>query len=201
MGLGGATIGSSHPSIAVPGCVSFAGSWLHRPLREGSLDGAPSWRVLRPPSSGPRATAPRSWSSAARRVSARRGLIGEFVAGVRQRGGAVLSGSCPPSGGRGTPYAPFVEALRTLVHGREPATLPALLGPGRIELARLLPEIDTRPRADATLLTATTSLRGTVTRRPACSRHTSACCTGSGEMARSWLSSTTSNGPTLARAP
>ena len=77
-------------------------------------------------------------------------LIGEFVAGVRQRGGAVLSGSCPPSGGRGTPYAPFVEALRALVHGREPATLPALLGPGRIELARLLPEIDTRPRADAT---------------------------------------------------
>ena len=70
-------------------------------------------------------------------------LIEEFARAAATRGNTVLSGSCLPSVGRATPYAPFVEALRGSIRTVEPGRLAALLGPGRRELARLLPELET----------------------------------------------------------
>jgi ATP/maltotriose-dependent transcriptional regulator MalT len=69
-------------------------------------------------------------------------LIDEFDASAVVRNATLLAGSCLPTGGRATPYAPFVEALRGAIRGVEPGRLPALLGPGRRELSRLLPELD-----------------------------------------------------------
>jgi DNA-binding CsgD family transcriptional regulator len=68
-------------------------------------------------------------------------------------GGRVLMGAGLPSGGQATPYGPIVEALRGCFRGVEPGRLPALLGPGRRELARLLPELESiapGARADET---------------------------------------------------
>ena len=70
-------------------------------------------------------------------------LADEFASRVAVRDGTLLSGSCLPTGGRATPYAPFVEALRGCIRTVEPGRLPALLGPGRRELGRLLPELET----------------------------------------------------------
>ena len=70
-------------------------------------------------------------------------LVDEFTRFAAARGSTVLAGSCLPSGGRATPYAPFVEGLRGCIRSVEPGRLPALLGPGRRELARLLPELET----------------------------------------------------------
>ena len=70
-------------------------------------------------------------------------LVDEFARRVAVRDGTLLSGSCLPTGGRATPYAPFVEALRGCIRAVEPGRLPALLGPGRRELGRLLPELET----------------------------------------------------------
>ena len=69
-------------------------------------------------------------------------LVDEFATRVAARDGTLLSGSCLPTGGRATPYAPFVEALRGCIRAVEPGRLPALLGPGRRELGRLLPELE-----------------------------------------------------------
>jgi predicted ATPase len=71
-------------------------------------------------------------------------LIDELAAHARSHGAHVLGGACLEIGDRGVPYAPFVEALRGLTRSVEPARLPALLGPGRRDLARLLPELDSR---------------------------------------------------------
>jgi len=69
-------------------------------------------------------------------------LLDHFAAIARTDGGQVLSGACLEFGGRGVPFAPFVEALRSLVRSVEPARLPALLGPARRGLAPLLPDLD-----------------------------------------------------------
>ncbi len=84
-------------------------------------------------------------------------LVGAFAARARASGSRVLVGSCLELGERGIPYAPFVEALRTLVRSVDPARLPGLLGPGRMELSRLLPELDIRP-SEAESLDAGTRL-------------------------------------------
>jgi len=55
-----------------------------------------------------------------------------------------LEGACLEAGDDGPPYAPFTEILRELVRGTAPERLPALLGPGRGELVRLLPELALR---------------------------------------------------------
>ena len=60
----------------------------------------------------------------------------------------VLGGACLAAGSGAIPYAPFVEALRGLTRSVEPARLPALLGPARNEIARLLPEV--APRTEDT---------------------------------------------------
>jgi DNA-binding CsgD family transcriptional regulator/tetratricopeptide (TPR) repeat protein len=54
------------------------------------------------------------------------------------------TGACLPIGTGGLPYGPFVEILRRIVTAAGPQALPALLGPGRSVLIRLLPEVATR---------------------------------------------------------
>jgi DNA-binding CsgD family transcriptional regulator/tetratricopeptide (TPR) repeat protein len=56
----------------------------------------------------------------------------------------VLAGSCLEAAEEALPYAPFVEILRTIVREMPDGRLPAVLGPGRAELTRLLPELATR---------------------------------------------------------
>jgi ATP/maltotriose-dependent transcriptional regulator MalT len=54
----------------------------------------------------------------------------------------VLSGQCVELGAEGLPFAPLVDALRTLARSTPPAALSTLLGPARRELSRLLPDLD-----------------------------------------------------------
>jgi DNA-binding CsgD family transcriptional regulator/tetratricopeptide (TPR) repeat protein len=72
-------------------------------------------------------------------------LVNTFVSDVAAGGGRVLSGGCLALGSGGLPYAPFVEAFRALFRDVDPGALPALLGPSRGELARLMPEVRGRP--------------------------------------------------------
>lgn len=71
-------------------------------------------------------------------------LLARFVEDIGAGEARILSGACIEFSGQGVPFAPFVEALRTLVRSVEPARLPALLGPGRDALGRLLPELEDR---------------------------------------------------------
>lgn len=68
-------------------------------------------------------------------------LVDSFVAAARSRGAEVLSGACLELTAGEIPYQPFVAALRTLTRSVEPGRLPALLGPARGEIGRLLPEL------------------------------------------------------------
>ncbi len=72
-------------------------------------------------------------------------LLERFATAAKERGAHVLAGACLEVGGHGVPYAPFVEALRGLVRSVDPGRLPAVLGPDRRQLARLLPELGDRP--------------------------------------------------------
>ena len=68
-------------------------------------------------------------------------LLEVFAAAARAGDAAVLTGACIEFEGPGLPYAPFVEAMRGLLRSTERARLPAVLGPARRDLARLLPEL------------------------------------------------------------
>jgi DNA-binding CsgD family transcriptional regulator/tetratricopeptide (TPR) repeat protein len=68
-------------------------------------------------------------------------LVETFADRARQRGVTVLRGDCLPTGPGTVPYAPFIEAIRRLIRAADQGAIPALLGPGRGELARLIPEI------------------------------------------------------------
>jgi DNA-binding CsgD family transcriptional regulator len=57
----------------------------------------------------------------------------------------VLLGSCIPLSGGGLPYAPIVDALRTLARDLDPTELHELLGPTPDDLAPLLPAATPRP--------------------------------------------------------
>lgn len=72
-------------------------------------------------------------------------LVGAFGDRIVTSGGRVLVGGCLPLGAGGLPYGPFVEAFRALFRQVDPGALPALLGPSRGELARLMPEVRARP--------------------------------------------------------
>ncbi len=77
-------------------------------------------------------------------------LVDGFASGVGTQGGRVLTGGCLALGSGGLPYGPFVEAFRALFRDVDPGALPALLGPNRAELGRLMPEVRGRPdRLDA----------------------------------------------------
>jgi DNA-binding CsgD family transcriptional regulator len=70
-------------------------------------------------------------------------LVERFV-GESGGGARALTGACLEVAEDALPYAPFVEILRALVRETPTERLPALLGPGRAELTRLLPELAAR---------------------------------------------------------
>jgi ATP/maltotriose-dependent transcriptional regulator MalT len=72
-------------------------------------------------------------------------LVGEFMARARAAGAHVLVGDCLQLGDTGLPYAPFVGALRPVLRSRTADELDRLLGPGRAELAVLLPDLGPVP--------------------------------------------------------
>jgi DNA-binding CsgD family transcriptional regulator/tetratricopeptide (TPR) repeat protein len=72
-------------------------------------------------------------------------LVARFGEIASAGGARVLEGAClDASDDGGVPYAPFVELLRELVRATPSERLPALLGPARAELTRLLPELASR---------------------------------------------------------
>ena len=72
-------------------------------------------------------------------------LVAEFEARIPQPA-LVLIGQCFDLVDRALPFGPIVQALRTLLRTLDDATLDAVLGPGRDELAALLPELHTPAR-------------------------------------------------------
>jgi DNA-binding CsgD family transcriptional regulator/tetratricopeptide (TPR) repeat protein len=71
-------------------------------------------------------------------------LAAKLAEVATERGVLVLEGACLETADDGVSYAPFVEILRELVRGTPPERLPALLGPGRAILTRLIPELASR---------------------------------------------------------
>jgi DNA-binding CsgD family transcriptional regulator/tetratricopeptide (TPR) repeat protein len=70
-------------------------------------------------------------------------LVGELVAPARQAGATVLVGGCVELGGEGVPFGPLIEALRPFLRDLDEPELARLVpGRTRVELARLLPELD-----------------------------------------------------------
>jgi DNA-binding CsgD family transcriptional regulator/tetratricopeptide (TPR) repeat protein len=57
----------------------------------------------------------------------------------------VLLGRCIDLGDSSLPFAPVVDAFRTLVRTEEPSQLPKLLGPARRELGRVVPGLSDGP--------------------------------------------------------
>jgi len=74
-------------------------------------------------------------------------LVAEFTEAARGGGHLVLSGGCIDLGDGSVPYAPIVEALRTWARGASDAELETILGHGRSELARLVPDLGQVPDA------------------------------------------------------
>jgi AAA ATPase domain len=68
-------------------------------------------------------------------------LLAEFSARARQAGVRVLTGTCLDVGEGALAYAPISQALRQLVRELDPTTLERVLGAGRGELARLVPDL------------------------------------------------------------
>jgi predicted ATPase len=68
-------------------------------------------------------------------------LITELSRRAGSAGAAVLKGGCLDVGDGTLPYAPVVEALRSLVAVLDPDDLNSMLGGARAELARLVPEL------------------------------------------------------------
>ncbi len=68
-------------------------------------------------------------------------LLAAFADAARNDGVLVLSGGCIDLGDGGVPYAPIVEALRTWVRSATPEERDSILGFGRSELARLVPDL------------------------------------------------------------
>lgn len=77
-------------------------------------------------------------------------LVREFVARARESDAHVLIGDCLQLGDSGLPYAPFVGALRPLLRSVSPERLDELVGPGRAELAHLLPDLGPTERRRST---------------------------------------------------
>jgi predicted ATPase len=68
-------------------------------------------------------------------------LLGELASAARGRGARVLGGDCVSYSEGELPYAPVRSALRGLVRELDADVLDELLGRGREELARLVPEL------------------------------------------------------------
>jgi DNA-binding CsgD family transcriptional regulator/tetratricopeptide (TPR) repeat protein len=76
-------------------------------------------------------------------------LIDEFARRCRGEELRVLVGGCIELGEEGVPFAPVIEALRTLLRTLEPEKTEALIGHSRRDLARLLPELGGLPAGDS----------------------------------------------------
>ncbi|MFE7133003.1 AAA family ATPase [Streptomyces sp. NPDC057638] len=74
-------------------------------------------------------------------------LVEELIAEAWRRGAVVAPGGCVEIGADGLPFAPFSSALRAL-HRQLPGELAAAAAGQEEELARLLPELGERPRAE-----------------------------------------------------
>jgi DNA-binding CsgD family transcriptional regulator/tetratricopeptide (TPR) repeat protein len=68
-------------------------------------------------------------------------LLAEHGRRAEAAGATVLVGGCLDVGDGTLPYAPVVEALRSLVATADPAALDELVGAARPELSRLVPEL------------------------------------------------------------
>ena len=68
-------------------------------------------------------------------------LVASFAESAEAEGACVLLGGCLDLGEGAVPYAPIVEALRGLIRRTDPAELDAVIGHGRTELARLMPDL------------------------------------------------------------
>jgi predicted ATPase len=68
-------------------------------------------------------------------------LVAELIGGCATDETRVLAGGCVPVGDGALPYAPIVEALRTLVAKVGVEEVRGLIGPSWPELARLLPAL------------------------------------------------------------
>ena len=68
-------------------------------------------------------------------------LVTELADLARGEGAVILQGGCLVLGDGALPFAPVVEALRGYVRRADPAELEVVLGPGRSELARLVPDL------------------------------------------------------------
>jgi DNA-binding NarL/FixJ family response regulator len=68
-------------------------------------------------------------------------LVREVSAQAAEAGFLVLTGQCVELGAEGLPLAPLVDALRTVTRSLPPEALAGVLGPARLGLARLLPEL------------------------------------------------------------
>jgi DNA-binding NarL/FixJ family response regulator/tetratricopeptide (TPR) repeat protein len=68
-------------------------------------------------------------------------LVAEFVELAQAEGAAVLLGGCIDLGDGASPYAPLVEALRGYARRADAEELDVVIGGGRSELARLVPDL------------------------------------------------------------
>jgi predicted ATPase len=68
-------------------------------------------------------------------------LVEQLAVTASEQGVRVLRGGCVPLGEDGVPFAPVIEALRGLVGELDPAELEAVVGPGRADLGRLVPDL------------------------------------------------------------
>ncbi|HEX6675100.1 MAG TPA: AAA family ATPase [Actinomycetes bacterium] len=73
-------------------------------------------------------------------------LVDEFARRSHADGIQVLVGRCIELGEEGVPFAPVIEALRTMLRAQDPETARRWLGHGRSDLARLLPELGVAPQ-------------------------------------------------------
>ncbi|TVR34567.1 MAG: helix-turn-helix transcriptional regulator, partial [Nitriliruptor sp.] len=77
-------------------------------------------------------------------------MLDEVARNARDHGMRTVVGWCVEVGGGALPFAPFTQVLRGIATAVEPALLPQLLGHGRVELARLVPELSDGPRSPDT---------------------------------------------------
>ncbi len=68
-------------------------------------------------------------------------LVAAFMPTARAAGALVLVGGCIDLGDGGIPYAPIVEAIRTWLRSAPEERVRRVIGPGRAELARLVPDL------------------------------------------------------------
>jgi DNA-binding CsgD family transcriptional regulator/tetratricopeptide (TPR) repeat protein len=68
-------------------------------------------------------------------------LVREATEGAAEAGAIVLVGECLDIGSAGLPYLPLASALRGLARQLSPERLERVVGPGRRELAAIVPEL------------------------------------------------------------